>query len=72
MGSFSSQSEALESSQNILSNLDIESTVSEPIEGKYYLLTSKNSSWSRSLELFEQIKASELNLLPIIYLLEYN
>ncbi len=72
MGSFSSQSEALESSQNILSSLDIESTVSEPIEGKYYLLTSKNSSWSRSLELFEQIKASELNLLPIIYLLEYN
>ena len=72
MGSFSDKDKALESSQNILSELDVESTVSELIEGKYYLLSTKNSNWSKSLDLFEKIAASELNLFPIIYLLEYN
>lgn len=72
IGTFSSKDKALESSQNILTNLDIESTVSDAIEGKYYLYTAKISSWTKSLELFEQIQASELNLEPIIYLVEYN
>ncbi len=71
-GSFSSRSKAVESSQNLLSELDIETSISDPIEGKYYLLTPKSTSWSQSLSLFEKLQRSDLAEFPIIYLLEYN